>query len=102
MMSSEIRSPAENNRPNLSILTVHYRSNQYRHKQVETVNKFTGNYEQLEHWNDLNNLGFSKANNILLRRSRGRFVILLNPDIEVTPDWADRLVQSAEEGSDIG
>jgi|SRR5712692_50665 len=37
------------------------------------------------------NLGFAKANNVGIRRSRGSWVVLLNPDTVVTSGWLDNL-----------
>lgn len=38
------------------------------------------------------NLGFAAANNLALRRARGRYLLLLNPDTEVQPGALDALV----------
>jgi nucleoside-diphosphate-sugar epimerase/GT2 family glycosyltransferase len=38
------------------------------------------------------NLGFAKANNIALERTRAAFVLLLNPDCIVEPDTLERMV----------
>jgi len=38
------------------------------------------------------NVGFARANNIGIRQTSGRFVLLLNPDAEVRPGALDRLV----------
>src|SRR5437879_4168546 len=89
-------------RPETSILTVHYHSDQYRPRLVESLAKHTENYEHLEHSNDNENLGFSKANNMLIRKSTGKYIILVNPDSEVTEDWAPRLIEKAEEDKKIG
>lgn len=86
----------------VSILTVQYRSSQYKPNLVESLRNYTENYEYLEHSNDLENIGFSKANNKLIRKSKGKYIILLNPDGEVTENWANRLVQKVEEDENIG
>ncbi len=86
----------------LSILTVQYRSVDRRHRLLEGLEKHTENYEYLEHSNDTENVGFSKANNRLIRLSKGSYIILLNPDAEVTENWAKSLVRTAEKSSDIG
>lgn len=39
------------------------------------------------------NPGFARANNQAIRRSSGRYVLLLNPDTEVQPGALDRLVR---------
>src|SRR5262245_4077655 len=47
------------------------------------------------------NLGFTGANNAGFRLARGRYVVLLNNDTRVAPDWLGALVRSAEP-ADVG
>ena len=42
------------------------------------------------------NIGFARANNLGLRRARGRYMLLLNPDTEVLGDAPGRMVQELE------
>ena len=39
---------------------------------------------------------------MLIRKSTGKYIILVNPDSEVTEDWAPRLIEKAEEDKKIG
>jgi GT2 family glycosyltransferase len=48
------------------------------------------------------NLGFAGANNVAIRASKSRYVVLLNPDTIVTPSWLDKLVNEAEKSPMIG
>jgi GT2 family glycosyltransferase len=48
------------------------------------------------------NLGFAGANNVAIKASRSRYVVLLNPDTIVTPSWLDKLVNEAERSPIIG
>ena len=48
------------------------------------------------------NPGFAGANNLGLRRSRGRYCLLLNPDTEVPPDALADTVAALEEDPAIG
>jgi GT2 family glycosyltransferase len=48
------------------------------------------------------NLGFAKASNIGIRMAAGRWVVLLNPDTEVTGGWLDNLMKSADSSKRIG
>lgn len=48
------------------------------------------------------NLGFGAGNNLALRRIRGTYVILLNPDIVVLPGELEKLVAFMDEHPDIG
>ncbi len=59
-------------------------------------------YEHLEHSNDIDNIGFARATNLLIKKSSGKFIILLNPDTQVTPGWAERMVVKAQEDEKIG
>lgn len=48
------------------------------------------------------NLGYTGGNNVGIRESSGQYVVLLNNDVEVAPDWLDRLVETAEADDHIG
>jgi hypothetical protein len=48
------------------------------------------------------NLGFSAANNVALRRTRAPYVLLLNPDTEVYEGTLDHVLGTMEERPDVG
>lgn len=48
------------------------------------------------------NLGFTKANNQGLAASRGRYVLFLNPDTEVTPQALGQMLAYAEAHPEVG
>ncbi len=48
------------------------------------------------------NIGFAAANNIALARSRGRYVLLLNPDMEVRDGTLAELVAAMDERPEVG
>ncbi len=48
------------------------------------------------------NLGFPVGNNVGVRRSRGRYVLLLNPDIAVFKGVLEQLVAYLDEHPDVG
>jgi GT2 family glycosyltransferase len=48
------------------------------------------------------NLGFAAANNVALRRARGEFVMLLNPDAVLCPDTARSLMAFLRHETDVG
>jgi GT2 family glycosyltransferase/glycosyltransferase involved in cell wall biosynthesis len=48
------------------------------------------------------NLGFSRANNVGVARSTGRYVLFLNNDTLVTPGWLDAMVGTIESDRRIG
>ncbi|MBI5731748.1 MAG: glycosyltransferase family 2 protein [Candidatus Magasanikbacteria bacterium] len=51
---------------------------------------------------NLENLGFSKANNQAIKISRGRYVLLLNPDMRVLPDTLPQMVKFMDEHKEAG
>lgn len=48
------------------------------------------------------NLGFASGNNLALESAKGKYVVLLNGDTEVKPDWLSKLVDFAESHEDGG
>lgn len=48
------------------------------------------------------NVGFAAANNLGLARARGRYVLLLNPDVETTAGSYDELVATLDAQPEIG
>jgi len=48
------------------------------------------------------NIGLARANNQGIRMSRGRFLLFLNPDVELLPGSLGRLVQFIEDHPDTG
>jgi len=64
--------------------------NDSRDGSVEMVMK---KFPQAELIASNRNLGFAKANNEAIRRSRGEFVVLLNPDTEIVDNALARMVE---------
>jgi hypothetical protein len=48
------------------------------------------------------NRGFAAANNQAMRATDSEFVVTLNNDTEVSPDWLDELVRAADTGPRVG
>jgi GT2 family glycosyltransferase len=48
------------------------------------------------------NLGFAKANNIGIQRSRGKYVALVNSDVKVLPGCLDNLAEFLDQNADSG
>ncbi len=73
-------------------------------KCLESIRQYTRDYEVLVHDNSPPNpnLGFARANNLLIRKARGDYIVLLNPDTWVTEGWLDRLIETAQSDPRIG
>lgn len=59
-------------------------------------------FEQVHLFPSVKNLGFVKANNKAMLESRGRYLLLLNPDTQVPPDTLDKLVDFIEDQAGVG
>lgn len=46
------------------------------------------------------NVGFCEGNNIGIRKANGEFIVILNPDIEVTGSWLSELLNAYKTNSD--
>lgn len=96
VLDAGLTSLEKSNYPNLEIVVVDNGSTdnsvpliEEKHKKVILVKAPT-------------NLGFASGNNLALKSSSGKYIVLLNGDTEVEPDWLDHLVAFAEEHEDVG
>ena len=48
------------------------------------------------------NLGFTEGNNRGIRQSKGNYIVLLNEDTEVDPNWLRKLIEVARSDEQIG
>jgi len=48
------------------------------------------------------NMGFSRAANVGIDRTQGKYIALLNNDTEPAPDWLSELVMALDDNPDIG
>lgn len=110
----------------LSIVIVNYNTASFVYKCLESIQK--GNYPSgeievfivdnaseekldkniLEKYRNIElirsskNLGFSKANNLALKKVKGDYVLLLNPDTILLKDTLSKMVDYMNSNSDIG
>lgn len=85
-------------------MIVNYKVPDLLEKCLRSIQDHTKDYKVLVHDNSppAPNLGFAKANNLLIREARGEYIVLLNPDTEVTEGWLDNLIRTAESDPKIG
>jgi N-acetylglucosaminyl-diphospho-decaprenol L-rhamnosyltransferase len=69
--------------------------------QDGSVEMVQSEFPQVTLIESVENLGFTRGNNLLLRRCRGRYALLLNPDTEVHRDAIPRMLSYAEAHSDV-
>lgn len=66
----------------------------------ETISKL--NYPQFTFIQNNKNLGFSKANNIGVKKSKGRFVLFLNPDTKLHEDTISKMIEFMDNTKNCG
>lgn len=63
---------------------------------VNLKNKINREYKNVKFYLSKNNLGFSCGHNFLLKKIKTKYVMLLNPDVEIKMDALKKLYQKAE------
>lgn len=63
---------------------------------------FKNIYPNLIYIQSERNLGFAGGNNLGIRKASGKYILLLNNDTEITPNFISTLVSEMEENCDIG
>ena len=57
-------------------------------------------FEKIQLIENSKNFGFCEGNNIGVRNARGEFIIIINPDTTVTPNWIDKFLNAQKENGD--
>jgi GT2 family glycosyltransferase len=117
-----LRDPSSS--PLVSIIIVHYRGYDILNRCIQSVLKTTyRNYEivivdngcddgsiysisieysyRIKLLHSDSNLGFAKGSNLALTQVTGKYVVLLNNDTQVDPNWLQILVDTAEDDSSV-
>jgi hypothetical protein len=106
----------------VSIIILNYNAGKLLHECVESIFKsHNKNFEVIlvdnassdktykqckEKFNDITllenkkNLGYCEGNNVGIRHAQGEFIVVLNPDTLVEPDWLDELISAYENNGD--
>ena len=69
---------------------------------IEALKKSFGANPKIQILQADENLGFAKANNLAYKNSSGEFIMLLNPDTEITDDALQRLAKYLETHPEAG
>jgi hypothetical protein len=67
-----------------------------------TVEMLGKEFPQVKVIANKDNLGFSKANNMAIERAKGRYILLLNPDMKVLPDTLGNMVSWMDSRPEAG
>ncbi len=68
----------------------------------ELISKEYGKNSKLVYIKNDSNLGFSKANNVGIKQSKGEFVLFLNPDTKVYEKTVDGMIEFMKKNPDCG
>lgn len=68
----------------------------------DSVNYLKSNFPQVELIINQNNGGFAKGYNDALKKVKADYYILLNSDVEVTPNWVEPLLETALRTGAVG
>ena len=66
---------------------------------VEMVNKY---FTQVKLIKNDKNVGFSAGNNIGIKKSKGKLVLLVNSDVEVNPDTLSKMMEFVNQRPELG
>ncbi len=93
-----------------SLLSLNYPKNRYeiivvdnnsQDNSQEILTKYSKDYRNIKLVFLNKNLGFSKGNNIGIKKAKGEFVALLNTDCVVEKNWLKELIKSATKDKKI-
>lgn len=69
---------------------------------MDSAERMFGNDPRITFLKNEVNLGFSSGNNVGFAKSKGEYVVFLNNDVIVQPDWLIELVRPLQEDQTIG
>lgn len=67
----------------------------------EILTKYSKQYSNIRLFFQNKNLGFSKGNNVGMKKAKGEFVVLLNNDCVVEKNWLKELVKTVNKDNNI-
>lgn len=76
--------------------------NSENNNTYDVIQKFYKENKNIKYFKNSSNLGFSKANNIAVKKSLGEFILFLNPDTKVYTDTIDGVIDFASGRTKIG
>jgi len=83
-----VNSVFESNYKNFEVIVVDNISNDDSHKKCKEK------FEKIQLIENLENFGYCEGNNIGIRNAKGEFIVILNPDTIVKPNWLDEFLKA--------
>ena len=98
LLSQCVRSALDSSIP-VEVLVADNRSSD---SSISVLEKTLGHDERLKIYKNKANLGFAKANNQLIAKAAGDFLLILNPDSLIRPDTLEKMIRVMEQDAKIG
>jgi len=76
-----VNSIKKSNYSNFEIIIVDNLSNDQSHKKCKSK------FPEVKLIENKENLGYCEGNNVGIRHATGKFIVIMNPDTEVSPSW---------------
>lgn len=70
--------------------------------EQDNKNEYIAVFPQLKYIYSSENLGFAGGNNLGIQQARGKYILLLNNDTEITSGFLENMVKEMENNPDIG
>ena len=67
-----------------------------------SLEMITSNYPEVNMISLFINSGFAKANNLGLKKAKGKYLLLLNPDTEITKKFFKKILKYLDENNNVG
>lgn len=87
------------NSTQFEVIIIDNNSNDNTHEIIE---KYTTQFNNISYLRNNVNLGFAKANNLGVEKSKNDIILLLNNDTVVTDGWIDNLLKPISEDKTVG
>jgi len=88
LLQNCVNSVFESNNKNFEVIVVDNVSTDNSHKKCKEK------FEQIQLIENSKNFGYCEGNNIGIRKAKGEFIIILNPDTVVEPNWLDEFLKA--------
>ena len=85
-----VNSIKKSNYSNFEIIIVDNLSNDQSHKKCKSK------FPEVKLIENKENLGYCEGNNVGIRHATGKFIVIMNPDTEVSPSWLHELIIAYE------
>jgi len=66
----------------------------------KSYREYTQKFPEIKLIENKKNLGYCEGNNVGIRASKGKFIVVLNPDTVITPTWLSELINAYKENGE--